>query len=73
LEKALTPGPYLLGDRFSAADVYVGSQIRFGVMMKSLEPKPVFEAYLARLAERPAYKRVTEQAEQFMGQLKASA
>jgi len=74
LEKALTPGPYILGDRFSAADVYIGSQIRFGmIMMKTLDPKPVFEAYIARLAERPAFKRVTEQAEKFMGQMKASA
>src|SRR6266481_4061268 len=73
LEKALTPGPYILGDRFSAADVYIGSQIRFGLMMKSLEAKPVFETYAARLAERPAAKRVAEQAEKFMAELKASA
>jgi hypothetical protein len=43
------------------------------MMMKSLESKPVFEAYLARLEERPAFKRVTEQTQKFMGQLKASA
>jgi glutathione S-transferase len=74
LEKALTPGPYVLGDRFSAADVYIGSQIRFGmVMTKSLDPKPVFEAYLARLSQRPAFKRVEEQAEKFLAQMKASA
>jgi glutathione S-transferase len=41
LEKALTPGPYILGDRFSAADVYIGSQMGFGMMTKSLEPRPV--------------------------------
>jgi len=69
----LTPGPYILGDRFSAADVYIGSQIRFGLMMKSLETKPVFETYAARLSERPAAKRVAEQAEKFMAELKASA
>jgi glutathione S-transferase len=73
LEKALTPGPFILGDRFSAADVYVGSQIRFGMMTKSLDPKPVFEAYVARLGERPAFKKTTEQAEKLIGQLKASA
>jgi glutathione S-transferase len=48
------PGPYLLGDRFSAADVYVGSQVSFGMMTKGLEPAPAFQSYLARLAERPA-------------------
>jgi len=73
LEKALTPGPYVLGDRFSAADVYIGSQIQFGLMMKSLETKPVFAAYAARLEERAAAKRVAEQAEIFVAQLKASA
>src|SRR5260370_546496 len=40
LEKALTPGPYILGAQFSAADVYIGSQIGFGMMMKGLEPPP---------------------------------
>ena len=40
LEKALTPGPYILGAQFSAADVFVGSQIGFGLMMKALEPQP---------------------------------
>jgi len=73
LEKALTPGPYILGDKFSAADVYIGSQIGFGMMMKSLDPKPVFSAYVARFAERPAYKRANEQAEKLMVQMKASA
>jgi glutathione S-transferase len=73
LEKALTPGPYILGDRFSAADVYIGSQIRFGMMMKSLEPKPVFESYVSRLEQRPASKRVAEEADKLMAQMKASA
>src|SRR5688572_6450378 len=37
IEKAVTPGPYLLGDRFSAADVYLGSQLVWGLMVKSIE------------------------------------
>jgi glutathione S-transferase len=73
LEKALAPGPYILGDRFSAVDVYVGSQIGFGMMMKSLEPRPAFEAYLKRVHDRPAFKKATEQAEKMIVQLKASA
>jgi glutathione S-transferase len=63
IEKALTPGPFILGDRFSAADVYVGSQLRWGLMTKSLEPRPIFTAYVARLGERPASLRVTAQTE----------
>ena len=57
LEKALTPGPYILGAQFSAADVFVGSQIGFGLMMKALEPRPVFQEYANRLQARPAYQR----------------
>ncbi len=57
LEGALTAGPWLLGDTFSAADVYIGSQIAFGVMMKSLEPTPILAAYLANCHSRPAWLR----------------
>jgi glutathione S-transferase len=57
LEKAITPGPYILGDTFSAVDLYIGSQIGFGLMTKSLEPRPSFQAYAARVTERPAFQR----------------
>jgi len=72
LEKAITPGPFVLGDRFSAVDVYIGSQIGFGTMMKSLDPRPAFSAYLDRVQLRPAYKRANEQAEKYMEQLNAA-
>jgi glutathione S-transferase len=58
LETAITPGPFILGDRFSAADVYVGSQIQWGMMVKSLEPRPKFQQYAERLAARPAMQRL---------------
>jgi glutathione S-transferase len=64
LEKAISPGPFILGERFSAADVYIGSAIGWGMMTKALEPRPTFGAYLARLSERPAYKRFTAQNEE---------
>jgi glutathione S-transferase len=70
LEKALTPGPYILGDKFSAADVYVGSQIGFGMMVKALEGRPVFQGYLGRLQQRPAYRRFMEQGETIAAQMK---
>jgi glutathione S-transferase len=72
LEKAITPGPYILHERFSAADVYIGSQIGFGMMTKSLEPRPSFQSYLARLSQRPAYKRFQEQSEKLVAQMKAA-
>ena len=47
---------YVCGDRFTAADVYVGAQIDWGMMFKSLPERPEFLAYAERLRERPAYK-----------------
>jgi glutathione S-transferase len=63
LEKAIGPGPFILGERFSAADVYVGSQIGWGLGMKAIEPRPAFAAYLERVSKRPAYQRVMAQSE----------
>jgi glutathione S-transferase len=60
LEKALSSGRYLLGDTFSAADVYVGSHIRFGLMFGTIEKRPAFAAYLERATARPTYKRANE-------------
>ena len=57
LEKALTPGPFILGERFSAADVYLGSQLEYSIMTKGIESRPVFEQYIARWATRPARQR----------------
>jgi glutathione S-transferase len=72
LEKALSSGPYILGDRFSAADIFVGSQIDYGLMSKSLEPRPVFASYLARISERPAFKRRDEQANALAAKMKSA-
>jgi glutathione S-transferase len=57
LETAVGNGPYILGERFSAADVYVGSQIGWGLMFGSIEPRPAFTDYSARLQARPAAQR----------------
>ena len=60
LENALRPGPYICGDQFTAADVYVGSQIGFGMMFGSVEKRPIFEEYFGRLQARPAAARARE-------------
>ena len=60
IETAITPGPYLLGDQFTAADVYFGSQIGWGMQFGSIEKRPSFEAYWGQLSERPAAKRAVE-------------
>ena len=61
LAGVLSKGPYLLGEKFTAADVYVGSQINWAAMFGAPDIKGirgVFDAYIARLTARPAYQRV---------------
>jgi glutathione S-transferase len=50
-------GPYLMGEQFTAADVVIGSTLRWGVIFKLLPERPEFLAYTNRLAERPALQR----------------
>ncbi|GGK15112.1 glutathione S-transferase family protein [Luteimonas terricola] len=54
---ATSASPWLLGERFSAADVYVGSQVDFGLMFGSIPERPAFAAWAERLRGREAYKR----------------
>jgi glutathione S-transferase len=60
LEAAVSRGPYVAGDRFSAADVYVGSHVGWGLRFGSIEPRDAFKDYVGRLYERPAFKRAGE-------------
>ena len=57
LATALTPGPWILGERFSAADVFVGSQIQYALMTKAIEPTPVFQEYAERIGARQLQKK----------------
>ena len=57
LRGAVAKGPYLLGEQFTAADVVIGSGIRWGLMFKMLPELPEFTTYTQRLAERPALQR----------------
>lgn len=57
LSGALHRGPYILGDRFSAADVIVGSGVRWMLMFKLLPERREFTSYADRLAARPALQR----------------
>ena len=57
LEGAVGAGDYLAGGRFSAADLYIGAQLGFGLRFGTVEKRPAFEAYVARLHARPAFLR----------------
>lgn len=59
LASGLATGPYLMGEQFTAADVVIGSTVRWGVMFKLLPERPEFIAYAARLEKRPALQRAT--------------
>lgn len=73
LEQALADGPFLLGGRFSAADVYVGSQLDWGFLVEAIEPRPSFKAYTERVLNRPAAKRSDEKDDALAAQLDPGA
>ena len=60
LEKAVIGKTYIAGDRFSAADVYVGAMIDFLMAFGMLTPRPAFTDYVAGLKTRPAHMRARE-------------
>ena len=60
LEQAVSQADYIAGDHFTAADVYVGSQIGFGLRFGSLEKRPAFLSYWERISSRPAAVRANE-------------
>ena len=60
LEHAVGECDYLAGDRFTAADIYLGSQIGWGMRFGTIEKRPAFEAYWARIAGRPAAVRARQ-------------
>lgn len=57
MAKAIGPGPWLMGEQFTAADVVIGSGLRYGTMFKLVPERPEFVSYVARIGERPAAQR----------------
>jgi len=57
LDTMLEDRPYITGDDFSAADVYVGAQVIWGLGFKTIPATPALEAYRDRLTARPAFQR----------------
>ena len=60
LEGALDGREHLAGGRFSAADLYVGAQLDWGMRFGTIPPRPAFERYVAPMRARPAYVRAGE-------------
>ena len=60
LDAALSKGPWILGDAFSAADVVIGSGLNFAVRLFKMAPsRPSFDRYIDRCAARPAFQRAS--------------
>lgn len=60
LEGFLQGRQYVCADRFTAADVYLGSHVDFGLAFNTLESRPAFEEYVQPLRARPAYVRAKQ-------------
>lgn len=57
LEGAVAQSDWIAGDRFTAADVYVGAQVVWGLMFGTMPASPAFTAYRDRIIARPAWAR----------------
>jgi glutathione S-transferase len=73
LESAVAAAsPYICGEQFTAADVYVGASIGFGTQFGIIPPRDAFSAYLARITDRPAHKRATQIDDALIAEQKAA-
>lgn len=63
---------YVCGGRFTAADVYVGAQVAWGLQFQSIPSTPAFEAYSARVTARPAYRKAKAIDEALIAEAKAA-
>src|SRR3954469_10119118 len=66
LEQAVSGREYLVGDRFTAADVYVASHLGWGMMFGSIDKRPAFVRSHERFQSRPAVQRARELDEALM-------
>ena len=73
IEGWLGGNDYVCGDRFTMADVYVGSQVDWGLQFGSIPKRPAFEAYAARLREREGYRSAKAIDGQLIAELQAKS
>ena len=60
LEQAISGKTFIAGDRFTAADLFVGAMINFMLTFKLLDPTPAFTDYAQRMTDRDAYRRAQQ-------------
>jgi len=66
--KAVAKGPYLMGEQFTAADIVIGSGLRYGMMFKLIPERKEFQDYVGRFAARPAAQRAAEKDKELSAQ-----
>ena len=71
LENYLASKPFITGDRFTAADLFVGAYVNFMLEFKLVDPRPVFTDYARRMTDRDAYRRATEIDSRLIAEAKA--
>lgn len=71
LERAIQARPFIAGDRFTAADVYIGSHVGWGLGLQTLPPREAFLAYAGKLTEREGYKRAVAHDQALLSRLAA--
>lgn len=64
LAQAVEPGPYLVGEQFTAADVVLGATVHWGFSTGALPRRAALTAYAERVAERTAFRRARKRDEE---------
>lgn len=57
LESWFSDRPCVCGEQFTAADVYLGAQLDWGILFGTIEARPAIAEYVERIRQRPAYAR----------------
>lgn len=73
LEETLKTGPYLLGERFTAADLLWGIALRWTTMFGLVEARPAFQAYMDRINSRPSIQKVSAEDAAMVAEHEAAA
>jgi glutathione S-transferase len=60
LEQAVSGNAYIAGETFSAADVYVGAHVGWGLQFGTMDKRDAFLSYAERVSNRPAFARANE-------------
>jgi glutathione S-transferase len=72
LDELFSLRDYVCGDRFTAADVYVGSAVNWGTQFGTLPQRDSFSAYTQRLTSREAFKRAMAIDDQAQAEMQAA-